>query len=158
MTCLGHIGHTCPGSPSMRRPVAVLTLALAASLVAAPAHAQSWTVPSSAAITIKGHGYGHGHGMSQYGAQGAAKQGLTATQIAEFYYPGTEWGKAGGPILVLISADTTDDLVVLAADGLTLRSADGPQVLPDKGATRWRLLSGTVAWYDGSWHKYAAVS
>ena len=142
----------------MRRVAAVLTLALAATMVAGPAHAQDWRVPSSASITIKGHGYGHGHGMSQYGAQGAAKQGLTATQIAEFYYPGTDWGKAGGPIRVLISADTTDDLVVLAADGLTLRSADGPEVLPDNGATRWRFLSGTVGWYDGSWHKYAAVT
>ena len=141
----------------MRRPVAVLTLALAASLVAAPAHAQSWTVPSSAAITIKGHGYGHGHGMSQYGAQGAAKQGLTATQIAEFYYPGTEWGKAAGRIRVLISGDTTDDLVVLAGDGLTLRSSAGPEVLPDNGATRWRFLDGQVSWFDGTWHKYAAV-
>src|SRR6476469_90118 len=105
MTWVGHIGHTCLWSPSMRRPVLVLTLALAASLIASPAHAQTWTIPSSATITIKGHGYAHGHGMSQYGAQGAARQGLTSTEIAEFYYPGTEWGKAAGKISVLISAD-----------------------------------------------------
>ena len=130
----------------MRRLVAALSLALAASVLATPAYAQGWSVPRSATVTIKGHGYGHGHGMSQYGARGAARQGLTATQIAEFYYPGTEWGKAAGRIRVLISADTTDDLVVLAADGLTLRSADGPQVLPDNGATRWRVVSGKVSW------------
>ncbi len=143
----------------MRRTLVAVTLALAASAVGAPAHAGSrgWSVPSSASITIKGHGYGHGHGMSQYGAQGAARQGLTATQIAEFYYPGTEWAKARGRISVLISADTTDDLVVLAEGGLVLRSAAGPEVLPDKDATRWRFLGGNVSWYDGTWHKYTAV-
>ena len=146
----------------MRRPAVALTLALVAGPalgLAAPAYAggQSWTVPASASITINGHGYGHGHGMSQYGAQGAAKQGLTSTEIAEFYYPGTEWGTAAGRIRVLISGDTTDDVVVLAADGLTLRSSAGREVLPDNGATQWRFLGGTVSWFDGTWHKYAVV-
>ena len=49
-------------------------------------------MPRQASVTIHGHGYGHGHGMSQYGAEGAARQGLTYRQIVEFYYPGTTWG------------------------------------------------------------------
>ena len=53
-------------------------------------------VTASATITIKGHGYGHGHGMSQYGAEGAARQGLTFREIADFYYPGTSWGQVTG--------------------------------------------------------------
>ncbi len=35
-------------------------------------------------------GYGHGVGMSQYGADGMAKQGFNYLDILSFYYPGTE--------------------------------------------------------------------
>ena len=71
-------------------------------LTVAPAgrQARRWRVgraPVPPRITITGHGYGHGHGMSQYGAEGAARQGLTYRQIAEFYYPGTAWGDGAGP-------------------------------------------------------------
>ena len=58
--------------------------------------------------------------MSQYGAEGAARQGLTWQQIVEFYYPGTSWGQLRGPVRVLITADTSDDVVVLAQAGLTV--------------------------------------
>ena len=42
-----------------------------------------------AASPFAGAGWGHGWGMSQYGAYGAAQQGLTWKQILAFYYPGT---------------------------------------------------------------------
>lgn len=35
-----------------------------------------------------GRGLGHGWGMCQYGANGLAKAGKTATEILQFYYPG----------------------------------------------------------------------
>ena len=55
-------------------------------------------------MTLHGHGFGHGHGMSQYGAQGAAKQGLTYRQIIDFYYPGTTWSHGRrGTVRVLIT-------------------------------------------------------
>jgi SpoIID/LytB domain protein len=139
---------------------------LAATLVAlpsAPASAVgegSWAVPSSAWVTIKGHGYGHGHGMSQYGAAGAARQGLTFRQIADFYYPGTSWGRIGGRVAVRISADTTDDLEVLARPGLTLRDgANAPVTLPDNGASRWRVAvtstgRNRVSFLTGAWHQW----
>ena len=63
---------------------------------------------------VDGHGYGHGHGMSQYGG-GAARAGLTYRQIAGFYYPGTAWRRLREPGSVLITADTTHDVV--AASG-----------------------------------------
>ena len=47
-------------------------LALPGSAVADVAP-DTWTVPTSARLTVTGHGYGHGHGMSQYGAEGAAQ-------------------------------------------------------------------------------------
>ena len=53
-------------------------------------------VPAATSYTVTGYGYGHGHGMSQYGAQGAANQGLSWKQIVGFYYPGTRIGRARG--------------------------------------------------------------
>ena len=120
-------------------------LGLTGALLAAPGHAaDAWKVPSDATITVKGRGYGHGHGMSQYGAEGAARAGLTYRQIAEFYYPGTTWGTAKGRVTVMISADTTDDLVVVPRAGLTVRDTAGSKrvELPDVGARYWRVAVG----------------
>ena len=41
-------------------------------------------------VTINTKGYGHGVGMSQYGAQGMAKEGYTYDKILKHYYTGTE--------------------------------------------------------------------
>ena len=98
-------------------------LATALLLTAAPAEAapkrkaESWATPGDTVITLTGHGYGHGHGLSQYGAQGAAQQGLTWGQIVQFYYPGTTVGRVSGRVRVLISADTTPDVQVVAKPG-----------------------------------------
>jgi SpoIID/LytB domain protein len=160
--------------PSVRalRPLAVVVATVAATLAAtvlAPASptgaasGDAWSVPTRAWVTISGHGYGHGHGMSQYGAEGAARRGLTFRQIADFYYPGTTWGESRGRVSVLIGADTTDDLVVLARPGLTLRDgAAGPVGLPDNGATRWRIRvtrtgRDEVGYLTGAWHRWALL-
>lgn len=45
-------------------------------------------------ITITTHGYGHGVGMSQWGANGMAQEGYTATQILKHYYNGVAFGQA----------------------------------------------------------------
>ena len=71
---------------------------------------QSYAVART--VVLSGHGFGHGHGMSQYGAQGAAKQGLTYKQIIDFYYPST----TSAVVSALISTRTlpvTCDHVVL---------------------------------------------
>ena len=39
---------------------------------------------------ISGRGHGHGVGLSQYGAQYAAKEGYTHSEILGIYYPGTQ--------------------------------------------------------------------
>lgn len=41
-------------------------------------------------VIIKNKGYGHGVGMSQYGANGMAKEGYTYEQILKHYYTGIE--------------------------------------------------------------------
>lgn len=157
---------------AVRASLAGLALAtLGSVLTPLPAHAtdDTWRVPADAWVTIKGHGYGHGHGMSQYGAEGAAREGLTHRQIAEFYYPGTSWGKAGGRIEVTLTGDTTDDVLVVAEPGLTLRdSGTGEsQALPAdyKGTKvgRWRILPDAegvnrVGVLTDRWHRYRALT
>jgi hypothetical protein len=113
----------------MTRSRILLALVLSALLLpvlpadAAPrTRIEAWATPGSTAITITGHGFGHGHGLSQYGAQGAALQGLTWQQIDEFYYPGTTWGAVTGRIRVLITADTGRDVQVVAGRGLKVTS------------------------------------
>jgi len=152
----------------MRFPLATALAASALTvgsvLVAPPAQAvDRWDVPRQATITIKGHGYGHGRGMSQYGAEGAAREGLGFRQIASFYYPGTSWGRARGRISVLLTADTSDDLVVRARPGLTLRDegADDTFTVPENGAVRWRVTrnDGTyrVAFHRERWRRWRVL-
>ncbi|GAF10515.1 stage II sporulation protein D [Paenibacillus pini JCM 16418] len=45
-------------------------------------------------IILTTYGYGHGVGMSQWGADGMAKEGYTATQILKHYYTGIEFQQA----------------------------------------------------------------
>ena len=146
--------------------VAVVATAVVVGLLPGPAQAsrnvsESYAVPTSGKLALTGHGFGHGHGMSQYGAYGAAKQGLTARQILAFYYPGTTLATTTGTIRVLISADTDNDVRVLPASGLRVRevSSGSSYVLPATAGIRtWRLrtVAGrTVLDYDnGAWHAY----
>ncbi len=152
------------------RPLAVVgtcAAVVAATLVASsPAEAvttdQTYWVPTSKSMVVRGHGFGHGHGMSQYGAQGAALQGLGYRDIVDFYYPGTTWSAFRGKVRVLITADTTSDVVVSPAPGLTLRDlGDGATYpLPDPaGVTRWRIKVGAgnnsvVAYRTDRWHRW----
>lgn len=122
---------------------------------------QSYWVPVDKTITVHGHGYGHGHGMSQYGAQGAALQGLGYKEIVGFYYPGTDWAKMRGRVRVLITADTSDDVVVESAPGLTVRDlGDGStHELPARAdVSRWRLeVRGgetVVEHYTDRWRRF----
>ncbi len=131
----------------IRLVLPALATAFAAGLTAtlgntpAAAAGDSWPVPSRATITVLGHGYGHGIGLGQYGAEGAARAGLDTRQIIEHYYRGISWGRAGGRVTVLVSADTTDDLVVLPRRKLSVTDiGSGERVqLPDNGARQWRI-------------------
>jgi len=122
---------------------------------------ESFWIPADESLTVHGRGYGHGHGMSQYGAQGAALQGKTYREIVDFYYPGTSWSKVRGLVRVLVTADTTSDVVVSPTRGLRLKDLGDRAVytLPSiDGLTRWRLtpVSGetVVEYYDGRWRRY----
>ena len=130
-------------TPGWRALASGVTVGLVVA-VSSPAEAvevnQSYAVART--VVLSGHGFGHGHGMSQYGAQGAAKQGLSYKQIIDFYYPGTTWSQVTGKVRVLISADTTADVVVAAAPGLRLTDIGASKTYTlstPTGVKRWRI-------------------
>ncbi len=126
-----------------RSRLLALGVAALALCLPAPASAEEIAVTGPTTYTVTGHGWGHGHGLSQYGAKGAATQGVGWRQILDFYYPGTGLGRARGAVKVLISADD-GDVAVDARDGLRLRPLAGrksfllAEVRPR--ATRWRIV------------------
>lgn len=148
-----------------RRP-AVLALLIASvlssPLVAAGAHAEPPDRAERAAdVILEGRGFGHGKGLSQYGARAAAQQGRSHTEILDFYYPGTQRGRVEGDVEVLISADTSNDVKILPARRLRLRSLGEGRTWNvsrrEPEARAWRLTSATKgrshlrAKVDGRW-------
>lgn len=165
---------------SLRRGATGLAAALALGLVAslssatpggaAGAERDRWDVAGEPTLRILGRGFGHGHGMSQHGAEGAARAGLSAAEILDFYYPRTAAGRAAGRISVLVSADTTDDLVVRARPGLRVRDLGSGTVTPlaEEDAALWRIRrdhtgQDRVSWLptgapqDGGWRKHLVL-
>ena len=125
--------------------MALAVVGTSAVLTAIPARADFAVSPG---FTIRGAGWGHGWGMSQYGAYGAARKGLSWKQILAFYYPGTRLSgmAAGTKIKVWITADNDSSLRVLPATGLTVRDTAGHRYTVPIGAnyTSWRISrSGT---------------
>ncbi len=130
------------------------------------------SVPSSKSFTFKGHGYGHGIGMSQYGAEGAAREGKSYTAILNHYYPGTDLGSKSGKIRVLVSADSSDSVMIEGRSGVTLRylSSDKTLSLPTTvgGAkvARWSIdtlssdkKKSTLRYRTGStWKTYKSTT
>lgn len=101
------------------------------------------TRASAGGLTLTGRGHGHGRGLSQYGAKGAAEKGWSHRRIVSFYYPGTRWQRTGGRMEVLITADTTRDLVVRDRPGLRARPVGGSWVPLHEArpaATAWRVV------------------
>jgi stage II sporulation protein D len=164
-----------PRPTSSLGTASALTGALGATVLVAlvgttsPASAAPLHIPRHATLVIQGHGYGHGHGLSQYGAEGAARAGLSARQIVRFYYPHTRAGTFRGKVRVLISADTDQNTTVVQQAGLKVRDlADGATIaLPTTGkasqASRWRLSSGAgaptrVSYRTDSWHAWRTLS
>lgn len=148
-----------------RGPAALLALLLGLVLLPGQASAQDvdqrYPMPATGTVVIEGRGYGHGHGMSQWGAQGAAKQGRTWQQIVGFYYPGTEIGTVRRRVRVLISADRSPDVVVGARPRLRVKDLGSRErwLLPDNGASLWRIHvnrrgRSVLAYRTDRWHRF----
>ena len=123
--------------------LAASSLLLTGALTAPSAEADSAVKPSDGKFVIKGAGFGHGHGMSQYGAYGAAKKGLSWKEILAFYYPGTTLKtlSSSTTIKVWITADDDNSLRVMPAAGLKVYdSNDHSLTLPTGDKYRsWRI-------------------
>jgi SpoIID/LytB domain protein len=121
-----------------------------------------WPVPASRVYTVDGHGYGHGHGMSQWGSQGAAMSGLNASQIMDFYYPGTTQVQIGAPnVRVLLTAISSSDIRVDGTNGSTVMAirddASGTLVYAPSGYYRVITSGNTqrLMRFDGTWQDYS---
>ncbi|MCM3661227.1 SpoIID/LytB domain-containing protein [Georgenia satyanarayanai] len=104
---------------------AALMLGMVVALPTAAFAAESHPRPASGYWEVEGRGWGHGIGMSQWGAQGAAQQGVGYRQILDFYYPGTTVGTVpDNPIDVrLMARQGTTSVALWAPEGVTLSVA-----------------------------------
>jgi SpoIID/LytB domain protein len=146
----------------MRRLGGLVIAGLLTVVPAAPAVADDpYDVPDQATITVTGDGSGHGKGLSQYGAYGAANDGLDAGQILDFYYPGTERGTRGGAVEVWISRDDGRHLVVEDRTKLMVRAGTGrlmkAHAIQPK-ADKWRITptaeGAKVFFHRGTWRLF----
>src|SRR5262245_43227315 len=106
-------------------------LALFAVLAAAlfvPAGASPQSTPDTVTVTtfvISGHGWGHGVGMSQWGAYGYAKHGVTYDKILAHYYPGTSLAPAPVSSMKVLLYDKVKKIVVSSPDDFSVVDATG---------------------------------
>jgi stage II sporulation protein D len=127
--------------------LAVAGVALAA-VACAPARAASTpvqTVPVGTAkyFAVPYRGNGHGHGMSQYGARGAARAGLSYKKILAFYYPGTSLVSAPKHSLRVKLSGTGSTTTVAARSLTTVTGMRG--YLPTSGIRKYRLVADAKA-------------
>ena len=125
--------------------VGIAAVAVATSVVLSPSAASAETVTLSPTGHVKFslRGNGHAHGLSQYGAQGAATQGLSHKTILKFYYAGTTLTTLPSSTIKVKLSKTGASLTVLAESSLSVGKVG---VLPVSGVARYRLAadSGTT--------------
>lgn len=123
--------------PSRRIALALLAaLVLAGAASARRAADPPQETTSVTTFVITGRGWGHGVGMSQYGALGYAKRGVTYDRILAHYYKGTTLGAA--PVA---------RMRVLLAEGLRRVTVGSP--------VPFRVKDGVGALYDLAAGSYA---
>ncbi|WP_454084439.1 SpoIID/LytB domain-containing protein [Georgenia sp. Marseille-Q6866] len=107
---------------------AALTLGVVVGLPTAASADETYPRPASGSWEIQGRGWGHGIGMSQWGAQGAAEQGVGYRRILDFYYPGTAPGTVSNSTLKvrLEAHQNTASVRLWAPQGAARLSVAGP--------------------------------
>jgi len=116
-------------------------LALALALVFIPSIAQADAVPARFILT--GSGFGHGVGLSQIGAKGLALEGKSATDILNYYFPGTQ----------ITTTPINQDIRINIAHQSTYQTAVGSNVQLYKGD----LTVAPIAIPQGATLKFALV-
>src|SRR5579875_1491027 len=148
-----------PARRVVRLALALTAAAIAAAgLVVASAPASAGSDVSLAVatrFTVDLRGNGHGHGMSQYGAEGAALDGLSYRQILAFYYPHTRLVTGPATRIRVLIAEAGRDLTIAAQHGLHVTGIPG--ALPTHGVSEYRFVSGNrtgiglYAYRGGQW-------
>ena len=176
------VGTAAPGAwaddSSLERPGALGGTADSA-VVAATARPLADARPAAAGdLTIDGRGFGHGIGLSQYGAQGQAKAGRSASTILAFYYPGTgSTTRSDSRALKVWLRDDTDHLLTFVAEpGLTVAGSNPvagtsnaatplPETVVQGGkrltVTFWQVRRSGSSWAlqakaNGTWYPYTS--
>lgn len=130
---------TRPAALTLAAALAIPTAMIAGTAFAPPAAAASeyYEAGRDGVWQIDGRGHGHGRGLSQWGAQGAAVQGLTEQAILDFYYPGTGRANIGNPQVRVRLVAPSD------ARAVTFLPAPG-QAPPSVTTTTGATLQGPV--------------
>jgi stage II sporulation protein D len=163
--------------------VRLATLALAAALLAAVgsaasragqaetpnaacsacARTQAGAVTTQPTFVVTGRGWGHGVGMSQWGAYGYARHGVSYDRILAHYYKGTQLGRAGkaqvrvllqrGRAKVVVSSTVPFRVLDAAGKVHALDPGDvrlGPALLvQEQGAKKAAPLPGPLTFLPG---------
>ena len=112
--------------------LALLLFGLVVGLASAGSTAPA--VRGTPLFSISGHGWGHGVGMSQWGAYGYAKQGVTYDKILAHYFPGTQ-----------LDQTTVKSIRVLLAQSKSLTiSSTAPWKIKDAAAAAVTLPAGKI--------------
>jgi stage II sporulation protein D len=130
----------------MLRGTRIILLAALILALALPATASALVRGPSAHQAVKartwvvnGAGFGHGVGMSQYGAYGYAKHGVTYDQILTHYYTGTTIGTTADRSVRVLLRDGARSVSFRGAG-----SACGAGLKPGKGYVAKRKGPGVV--------------
>ena len=150
-----------------RAAVPLLVILATLLLVSSPGTAAAPRERRVETVTIATTGWGHGVGLSQYGARNRAAAGQSYRTIVQHYYPGTSFANAYGNLRVLITADTSRDVVVLARPGLKAASLGAhktwrlPSKYRGKAITLWRIQPqgkrSRISFRVGSWHVWRSA-
>jgi stage II sporulation protein D len=117
-----------------------LALAVVAALVAAGGAAtQTAGNVTATTFVITGRGWGHGVGMSQWGAYGYAKRGVTYDRILAHYYPGTQLTPTPVTWIKVLLLEQKKRIVVSSTD--PFRVKDGAGATHDLAAGNYELTS-----------------
>lgn len=119
-------------------------LALAVACAAALLLATAGQADAKITWVLKGRGFGHGIGMSQFGAQGFAKNGRDYKAILTHYYTGTSLGKADTQTIRVILRQGVGSVKISGAT----RATGGRDLNPEKTYTVKRN-GGSIKLYDG---------
>jgi stage II sporulation protein D len=103
-----------------------LVLALAAGAALLGPTGASPQPPGPVTVTtfvISGRGWGHGVGMSQWGAYGYAKRGVTYDRILAHFYPGTKLAPAPVSRIKVLLVEQSRRVVVSSPDPFWVKDA-----------------------------------